>query len=162
MSHGSPVELKIMSTPRCLAAVRGAVEEMARFEGFGDMDSHGLVLAIDEALANVIEHGYGGEEGHPIVVTLTPMSSSDGRRGVSVIVRDHGQQVRPEQICGRNLEDVRPGGLGVHIIRSVMDEVEYSCPIDGGMMLRMVKYASPAASTSGADIAPTGDVEQNS
>ena len=42
------------------------------------------------------------------------------------------------------MEDVRPGGLGVHIIRSVMDEVEYSCPLDGGMQLRMVKYFDTA------------------
>lgn len=145
MSQSNPVELKITSSPSCLAAVRGAVEEMARYEGFGEMDSHALVLAVDEALANVIEHGYSGVEGLPIEVTLSAVRSSDHRAGVCVVVRDQGKQVDPGQICGRDLEDIRPGGLGVHIIRSVMDEVEYSCPNEGGMLLRMVKYVSPAS-----------------
>lgn len=134
------IELNITSNARSLPIVRGAVEKMARLEGFGENETHALMLAIDEALANVIKHGYDGDPNQPIAITLEPVLSSDGRPGIAVQVRDKGRQVDPSTIRSRDLSDVRPGGLGVHIIQSVMDECDYSCPPDGGMLLRMVKY----------------------
>lgn len=136
------VVVNIESNARSLPVVRGAVEQMAAAEGFDVNETHGLVLAIDEALANVIKHGYGGRTDQPIKITLTVVKSENGRKGISIEVRDYGQQVDPASICGRDLDDVRPGGLGVHIIRAVMDECEYSCPPEGGMCLRMVKFVS--------------------
>lgn len=142
MQADYPVILNIVSSPKSLPIVRGAVDQMAIQEGLSKKDAHGLVLSIDEALANVIKHGYEGRHDQPVTITLAPVESADGRKGISVIVRDQGKQVDPQSICGRDLDDVRPGGLGVHIIRAMMDEAEYSCPPEGGMMLRMVKYAS--------------------
>lgn len=139
------VELHITSNAKSLPVVRSAAERMAEMEGFCGAEAHALVLAIDEALANVIKHGYRGQPDQPITITLTPVRSPDGRCGISVLVRDQGRQVDPATIRGRDLSDVRPGGLGVNIIRSVMDEYEYSCPPDGGMLLRMVKYAGGKA-----------------
>jgi anti-sigma regulatory factor (Ser/Thr protein kinase) len=141
MTDQGEVQLKITSEAKCLPTVRAKAEAMAEREGFPDGDAHGLALAVDEALANVIKHGYEGRPNQPIEVTLRPVRGGDGRRGISVTVRDRGRQVDPQKIRGRNLDDVRPGGLGVHIIRTVMDECEYSCPAEGGMLLRMVKYA---------------------
>ncbi len=134
------VELNITSNPKSLPIVRSAVERMAQVEGCNGMEAHGLMLAIDEALANVIKHGYEGRPDQPITVTLSTVLGQDGRRGIAVSVRDKGRQVDPASIQGRNLDDVRPGGLGVHIIQSVMDEYNYSCPPDGGMLLEMIKY----------------------
>lgn len=148
MNSASIVELNITSHTGCLPVVRGAVERMAMMAGFDDEDGHGLILAIDEALANVIKHGYDGQEDQPITVRLSPVTASDGRRGIEVQVRDKGRQTDPTKISGRELDDVRPGGLGVHIIQTVMDECDYSCPPEGGMLLRMVKYVSLKASTN--------------
>ena len=64
------IELNIQSNSRCLPVVRGAVERMAQMEGFSPKEAHGLTLAIDEALANVIKHGYQGRPDQPITVTL--------------------------------------------------------------------------------------------
>jgi len=143
MTSPNAVELNIKSNSRSLPVVRGAVERMATMEGFSEEDAHGLILAIDEALANVIQHGYHGQEDRPIAITLMPVTSEAGLLGIAVEVRDEGRQVEPATICGRPLDEVRPGGLGVHIIQSVMDEYEYSCPPEGGMLLRMVKYVAP-------------------
>ncbi|MFQ6048063.1 MAG: ATP-binding protein [Phycisphaerae bacterium] len=142
------VELSIPSSPKSLAIVRGAVERMARLEGFSESEVGGIVLAIDEALANVIKHAYRGACDRPIKIRLEAVTGCDGQAGLQVTVRDFGLQVDPASIHGRDLHDVRPGGLGVHIIRTIMDETEYSCPIDGGMQLRMVKYL-PASGSSG-------------
>lgn len=144
MDDPNAVELNITSNARSLPVVRGAVEKMARLEGFGEVDAHSLILAIDEALANVIKHGYDGDPNQPIAITLEPVRSADGRPGISVQVRDQGRQVDPKTIRSRDLADIRPGGLGVHIIQSVMDEYDYSCPPDGGMLLKMVKYVASA------------------
>ena len=148
MSTPNRLQLSITSDPKCLPIVRSAAERMAELEGLGSADAHGLMLAIDEAVTNVIRHGYGGRPDQPIAIALNAVTAKDGRRGIAVEIRDRGRQVDPRTIQGRDLDDVRPGGLGVHIIQSVMDEVTYSCPPDGGMLLRMVKYASAPKSCS--------------
>ena len=125
-----------------LAVVRGAAERMAELEGFSSEEAHGLIWAIDEALANVIKHGYNGQTDRPITITLGPVRSGDGKSSLKVVIRDEGKQVDPATIKGRNLDEIRPGGLGVHIIQSVMDQYNWSCPNGGGMLLEMIKYIS--------------------
>src|SRR5882672_4511490 len=112
------IELHITSTARSLPVVRSAVERMAKLEGFSDDEAYALTWAIDEALANVIKHGYEGRCDQPITITLNPVHSADGRSGLRVVVRDQGRQVDPATIKSRDLSDLRPGGLGVHIIRT--------------------------------------------
>ena len=57
-----------------------------------------------------------------------------------LIIRDFGKQVDPDCIKSRDLDDVKPGGLGVHLIKSIMDEVKYRRHEEGGMELRMSKF----------------------
>ncbi len=144
------VELTITSNAKSLAVVRSALAQMAEMEAFTSEDVYKVTLAVDEALANVIRHGYLGAKDQPIHITLEGLDGPDGRRGIRITVRDHGRQVDPLTIRGRDLNDVRPGGLGVHIMRTIMDSVEYTCPIDGGMMLRMVKYGTVGSPSTGA------------
>jgi serine/threonine-protein kinase RsbW len=77
------------------------------------------------------------------VVILRPILAMS-RKGLEIIILDRGKSIDPTAICGRDLSDIRPGGLGVHIIRSVMDKVQYRQRLGGGMLLRMVKYGSAA------------------
>ena len=134
-----PVELHITSEPARLGEVREAVAKLAREVGFAQDTVDKMVLAVDEALCNVIKHGYKGERGRPIELTFD-VEPEPGRVGLEIRVRDYGCQVDPSVIRGRDLGQVRPGGLGVHIIRSLMDEVEYALADGGGMCLRMRKY----------------------
>jgi hypothetical protein len=93
-AKGCPsVELSICSDPGNLAVVRRAVEKIAREEGFvpGEVDS--IVLATDEALANVMKHGYEGRKDCTIRVRLERVAAEDGRNGLKVTVRDYGKQV---------------------------------------------------------------------
>ncbi len=143
---GSIVELRFSSDPCFLPVVRGAAQGMASIAGLDEADAHRVILALDEALANVIKHGYGNRHDQPIEVRFRPVADDDGRAGIYIEVRDRGKQVEPSKIRGRDLDDVRPGGLGVHIIQSVMDEYQYSCSLDGGMLLKMLKYSTPRKS----------------
>ena len=137
------IEIRICANPAYLSVARSAIRKAATIAGLSEEDVDGVTLALDEALANVIQHSYGGPCGEPIIVRLTKLPP-DAHKGeaLEIVVRDFGKQVDPATIRSRDLDDIRPGGLGVHIIQSVMDEVEYSCPLDGGMYLRMTKYLS--------------------
>lgn len=141
--------VSITSEPKQAAVVRAAVDAFAAELGANQSDRSNLVLAIDEAVCNVIKHGYRGQPGQPIDVKLERLSQK-GRTGLRVVIRDQGRQIDPTEIVGRDLDDVRPGGLGTHIIRSIMDEVEYRRQETSGMELRMVKWLSGTRGASPA------------
>ncbi len=134
------VELTVTSDAECIPAVRRRCQELALAIGFDVEQSKMIMLVMDEALSNVIKHGYHGVGGQPIMVRMEQVM--DGcRPGISITVRDRGRQVNPCTIQSRDLDDVRPGGLGVHLMKSVMDTVVHSC-CEGGMVLKMVKYVA--------------------
>lgn len=123
------------SDPEMLRSVRRKVTAIASDVGF-DEDARGrLVLAVDEAVANVIRHAYGG--------------CCDGRFELSVWLdadalrfelRDWAAPVDPERIKPRDLSECRPGGLGINLIDSVMDRWYFCAPDDGaGNRLVMIK-----------------------
>jgi anti-sigma regulatory factor (Ser/Thr protein kinase) len=149
MSESGTLELELRSDPEILPAVRQQFRHWAQPHGWTEGQIADMVLAVDEALTNVIRHGYGGEAGHTIFVCIQALEDPARGPGLEVRIRDHGKQVDPDTIRGRDLEDMRPGGLGVHIIQSVMDSAEYSCVPGGGMQLVMRKYQrpTPAAGT---------------
>ncbi|NOT02367.1 MAG: ATP-binding protein [Phycisphaerales bacterium] len=135
-------ELTIRCDPTALADVRQRVRGVAEPIGFADQDVSNIMLAVDEAIANVIRHGYGGPCDEPINIRIQRVSM-DEAAAIQITIRDFGKQVEPDCIVGRSLDEVRPGGLGVHIIRTVMDDVVYSPADDRGMRLVMRKKYVP-------------------
>ncbi|NNL65759.1 MAG: SpoIIE family protein phosphatase, partial [Myxococcales bacterium] len=120
--------------PEALHAVRERVSAACAEAGCGPSCSQDVVLAVDEACQNVFRHAYGGEPGD-VVLEI----ARDGDRLV-VYLRDFADPVDPERIRPRSLDDVRPGGLGTHFIRELMDEHEFLAPGSGsGNLLRMQK-----------------------
>lgn len=144
--HDEPMIVRITSETANLAQVRSAVQLAAQQCGFVPRDIESIVLAIDEALTNVIRHGYQGEPGQPIEVIIEPVRKANAS-GLQTTICDCGRQVPTEQIIGRNLDDIRPGGLGTHIIQTVMDVVEYTCRQPQGMQLRLIKMITTSYTT---------------
>jgi anti-sigma regulatory factor (Ser/Thr protein kinase) len=136
------IELRVVSDPRYLCVVRAAISAAAGQSGFDDDQCGRVCLAVDEAVTNVIRHGYDSDTSQPVWVRFKARDER-GRPGLTVSVEDRGRQIEPEQIRGRELSEVRPGGLGVHIIREVMDRVHYEKREGGGMRLTMSKAAVP-------------------
>ena len=128
------VELKVPSDPRYMGIVRDVISRSADHAGFAEEDARQIVLAVDEGCTNIIRHCYGGDTSQKIIVTCAV-----GDDYLEIRLRDFGEKPDPAKIRSRPLEDIRPGGLGVHLIHTIMDEVEYDTSPDVGTILRMRK-----------------------
>jgi serine/threonine-protein kinase RsbW len=149
MSTGSLLlKMELRSKPEMLGVVRQALAQLATVFGFSEADCRAVVLAVDEALANIIRHAYLGNTEKPIKVAFYRVQAArNGHReqALEIVLEDEGKAVNRKKLCGRPLEDLRPGGLGLHFIRECMDSVEFHRKI-GRNQLRLVKIldARPA------------------
>ncbi|HIJ64040.1 MAG TPA: ATP-binding protein [Rhodospirillaceae bacterium] len=93
-----------------------------------------VVLAVDEACQNIIRHAYRGDGEIVLEIRLA------AERRLEILLIDFAAPVDPGRIVPRPLDELRPGGLGTHFIRSVMEEVSYLPPPPGaGNFLRMTR-----------------------
>lgn len=144
-THTAELRLQLVSHPRYLCAVRDCLAAAARSLGFAESQAAQIALAADEAVANVMRHGYEGRLDGPIWVSVLPVTDAAKGPGVRVVIEDEARQVEPETIKGRDLADIRPGGLGVHIIKEVMDLAVYEKRVGKGMRLTIEKFVSSPA-----------------
>lgn len=143
MSDKPHVRLEVLSNPLYLCGARELVSAVAKRLSFDEMACCQIALAVDEALCNVIRHGYDRQTDRPIWLSIFPEGPADHPDMLRIVIEDEAKQVDPEVIKSRDLEDVRPGGLGVHIIKEVMDEVRYEKRGAVGMRLTMSKKVAP-------------------
>lgn len=151
MNEQPHIRLQMLSNPLFLSGAREMIAAVARRLGFPDDACGQIALAVDEALCNVIRHGYEKRTDRPIWISLYPVggvarwgSGDDPTTALRIVIEDEARQVDPSIIKGRDLEEIRPGGLGVHIIQEVMDEVRYERRDGVGMRLTLVKRRIPA------------------
>jgi len=127
--------LNVPGRAQSLVMVRRAVEASATLCGFSKEQTQDIILAVDEACQNVVRHAYAGALDGDMVVDVRREKGA-----YLVLIRDFAPSVDPAIIKSRALDDVRPGGLGVHFIREVMDTMDYLPPPDGqGNLLRLKK-----------------------
>lgn len=134
------LQLEIPSDARYLSVVRSAVRQLAVVSGFSEQQSDSIILAVDEAMTNIIRHAYSGRTDERIRLTCSRVSPDGAAsEGLEFLLEDHGRSAQPEDLHGRPLDEIRPGGLGTHLIATIMDQVEYF-PAPDGNRLRLVKY----------------------
>lgn len=139
--------IELRSHPQYLSGVREMLSSVTKRLGFSDTQCSQVALAVDEALCNVMRHGYKRRTDQPIWVKVWPLDAGwaeavEGAEAaaIRIVIEDQAEQVDPAVIRSRNLDEIRPGGLGVHIIKEVMDEARYEKREGGvGMRLTMVK-----------------------
>lgn len=129
------VEFRVSSDPKLLKIIRAGVAHLCELLGFTPEQRNQTTLAVDEACANIIKYAYEGKTDQPIEITARLLEDR-----LEVILRDYGKKANHAQIKSRDLEDVRPGGLGVHLIQSTMDFVAYDPSILEGNQLTLAKY----------------------
>lgn len=112
------------STTNALADVREFVNECAMRFGFGDKEVSEITLAVDEACTNVIKHAYKGNPDTEFEVRILASGTE-----FQVVVRDWGASFKPEEVPLPNIKDKvkkhKAGGLGIFLMRKLMDTVEY-------------------------------------
>ncbi len=128
------VILTVPSQPRYLYVIRSALHPLVLEAGFTKKDARKIVLAVDEACSNIIKHAYGGDPGGTITMTV-----EDGKADLTVKLRDLGKKVDASKIAPRDLDDIRPGGLGSHFMKVVFDSVSYDTSQGEGTLLTLVK-----------------------
>jgi len=129
------LQLRFPARAAELKGVRDAVREAVEGCGCSAKSTADIVLATDEACQNIIRHAYRGESDDVIEFEIE-------HRGDDLVFSlvDHAPAIDPSRVQPRDLDDIRPGGLGTHFIRRVMDEVEFLRPASGrGNLLKMVR-----------------------
>lgn len=122
------IVLEVAATPRLLSTVRGMVRSYLAEAGFPRERADEIVLGVDEACTNAIRHACKGCEDETFRITFR---SDD--HWVEIQLDDSGQPApldvfeRKERPQPGAAEEVEPGGLGVHLIHEVFDEVLF-CP----------------------------------
>jgi anti-sigma regulatory factor (Ser/Thr protein kinase) len=118
-----------------LAEVRRFARSFLQKCDFDECSTELLVLGLDEACTNIIRHAYC-DNGKPVRLEMERL-----RDRVRFILRDYGRSCDPKCIRSRDLEDIRPGGVGVHIIRHVFDSVKYEPRRRGTRLVLEKKFA---------------------
>jgi anti-sigma regulatory factor (Ser/Thr protein kinase) len=121
-----------------LDEIREFVGVIARNGGFSDKDVYNIQLATDEAASNIIEHAY---ENHPEGI----LELSCGVKGdmITIVLIDRGEAFDPSEVplpdLKADLSSRKIGGLGIFLMRKLMDEVSYEPRPDKSNVLTMKK-----------------------
>ena len=103
-----------------LALMRNCVREFLNGYPFSDKERLLMVLGVDEACTNIIRYAYRLRDDQLIALSL-----EGSRTCVRMRLRDYGEQVRPHEMKGRSHDMIKPGGLGLYLIRNAFDEIDY-------------------------------------
>ena len=125
---------QIPAEPSRLSEIRRQVTRIAETEGLVGMAALDVALAVSEAVANVIKHGYRDRPGQFIRLEVAREPNQ-----LVFIIDDDAPRVDPDKIVPRPLSELRPGGLGVHFMRALMNDVAYEPRESGGNRLRMTR-----------------------
>ncbi|MCK5189957.1 MAG: ATP-binding protein, partial [Methylococcales bacterium] len=137
MQHGTQIaDSEFQAKADQLTLLRELVRNCLKKEGCEQDFIQRMVLAVNEAGMNIIQHAYNNQDEGVFRVTIY----TDGKE-LTFCLTDSAPTVDKSIIKSRDLDDIRPGGLGVHFINELMDRVDYLEPPDKehGNILQMKK-----------------------
>jgi len=135
---GDEIELTITSHPRWMKLVRQIVQTFADEAGFDAKHAHAITLAVGEAIGNVIKHAYKNSPDRTFSLACTSNGS-----GLEVRIEDQGAPFDPLKRESLPPDEIRPGGRGIYLMRTIMDELEYERRGDTNVV-RMRKFRDGA------------------
>ncbi len=137
----------VLSRTDHLLEVRDFVSDAARQFGFSEEDVANIVLAVDEACTNIIKHAYQYAPDKEISIAIHRNNGT-----FEVKIKDRGKSFNPDVLRApdlkRNLSHHRRGGLGVYLMRKLMDKVEYNFSDDTNNEVSLVKYLAKKQDSS--------------
>jgi|JFJP01.1.fsa_nt_gi serine/threonine-protein kinase RsbW len=121
-----------------LDEIREFIAQIAREGGFAEKEIYSLQLAADEAATNIIEHAYEGISNASLDIACDMRGAT-----LTITMRDTGKSFDPSNIKQPNLKvdlsERQIGGLGLYLMRKLMDEVRYEANPKTGNFLIMTK-----------------------
>jgi serine/threonine-protein kinase RsbW len=130
--------LNVPSSTEHLKLIRDFVGNIGEKAGFTEKETANLALAVDEAVANVIEHAYGSDATRDVKIRTILDDQT-----LTFEIVDTGLCFDPSSVQEKDLEQLvkerRSGGLGLRLIRTIMDDVKYQIVPGEKNELRMVK-----------------------
>lgn len=127
------VELTVPADSAALAAVQSALEVFCEVHAVGPRPAYVLSLVVEELVANVINHAYRGMRAGPVRVRIAADESA-----ISGEISDDGPPFDPTAAeapdVEANLDDRPIGGLGVHIVRTLVDAIDYARDRDSNVV----------------------------
>jgi serine/threonine-protein kinase RsbW len=138
--------LEIMSRTDMLSDVRAFVSGAAKEFGFGADDVAKIELAVDEACTNIIKHAYRFDPAGKISIQVAFLLEKSPRFVVSIF--DNGMTFDSTKYTAPDMKEyfmqLRHGGLGILLMKKLMDNVEYmNSPTDGNLIV-LTKFLSPS------------------
>lgn len=132
------IHLNIVSHPKNLEYIRGMIADITALTPLAEKDSESIILAVDEACSNIIKHSYKNDYTRKIDLTIQLETDA-----LTISILDDGIEFDIESIAPRDITDIRQGGLGIHIIKQVMDTLEYGRNKKGLNTVKMTKNLLP-------------------
>ncbi len=130
---GTIFKLAVTANYKYVRVIKNVTERFLLSEGINEDEVYMIKLAIAEAASNIIKHSYCFECDKPIEYEVIKYEEK-----YSFIFRDYGRHVEIKEIKSRELDNYKDSGLGVHLIKSIMDETKYE-HMDIGTRLTMSK-----------------------
>ncbi|MBU0475392.1 MAG: ATP-binding protein [Bacteroidetes bacterium] len=132
-------ELTFKSSTDHLHEVRNFVEINGNKVGLSDKTIAHISLAVDEACTNIIKHAYNNLLDKKIKVKIETSNSQ-----FIVIITDNGKHFDPNKIPEPNIEKnqkmKKGGGLGMFLMKKLMDEVHYNSKVNGNELILIKNY----------------------
>jgi anti-sigma regulatory factor (Ser/Thr protein kinase) len=125
-----------------LAAIASFIKQATTNMGMDEDGTYAMELAVDEACTNVMDYAYQGQSGHPVTIECR-----DEGGNCVVVIRDCGRPFDPSRIPSPDLRAPvsrrKVGGLGIYIMRKLMDDVRFRFDPATGNELILVKAIHP-------------------
>ena len=132
-------ELTVKSTTDNLSQIRDFTKEAAMQCGFSEDVTGKIVLAVDEACTNIIKHAYKYSPQGNIIISV---KFADSKFEISIT--DEGIHFNPESVPEPDIKEYykqkKIGGLGMYLIKRLMDEVKYSTLTGNKNQVVLIKY----------------------
>ncbi|HWC66359.1 MAG TPA: ATP-binding protein [Thermoanaerobaculia bacterium] len=145
-----PAAIRRPGTLDHLPALVDFVRDACERSGADASSCFAMRLAVEEVCVNLMRHAYGAGEPGPIEVIV---DGSPGR--LLVTITDFAPPFSPEEAPAPDLdgswEERRIGGLGWHLVKSVVDEVRYEARPREGNRLTLVKRTEPRPDVGGGE-----------
>ena len=125
---------ELRSEAGALAPFRTKLRAWLQKAGLDEKKAGEVILAADEALANICRHAYPDKPGK-IFITL-----QDEKDRIEIQIEDSGKKFDPLQMPDPELPPVKPGGLGIYFMKKLMDQVVYDETHQQGNLLKLVKF----------------------